>query len=78
MSGRTAFLFDLLFDDVTAEFLVVTFAGERRFQTAFLSWWNVEGVTFDFTDDVFLLHFAFEAAERAFQRLGIAQFDFCH
>lgn len=78
MFGRTDFLFDLLFDDVTAEFLAVTLAGERRFQTAFLSWWNVEGVTFDFTDDIFLLHFAFKPAERAFQRLVVAEFDFCH
>lgn len=32
---------------------------------------------FDLTNDVFLLHFAFEAAESAFQRLVIAEFYFC-
>jgi hypothetical protein len=34
-------------------------------------------VPFDFADNVFLLHFAFEPAERALQRLVIAEFDFC-
>lgn len=31
----------------------------------------------NFTNDVFLLYLAFEAAERAFQRLVIAEFYFC-
>ena len=34
-------------------------------------------MAFYFTDDVFLLNLAFEAAERAFQRLVIAEFHFC-
>lgn len=34
-------------------------------------------MAFNFTDDVFLLNLAFEAAERAFQRLVIAEFHFC-
>lgn len=34
-------------------------------------------MAFDFTYDVFLLYLAFEAAERAFQRLVIAEFHFC-
>ena len=34
-------------------------------------------MAFDFADDVFLLYLAFEAAERAFQRLVIAEFHFC-
>ncbi len=32
---------------------------------------------FDFADNVFLLHFAFEAAQRAFHGLVIAEFDLC-
>ncbi len=32
---------------------------------------------FDFADNVFLLHFAFEAAERAFHRLVITELDLC-
>ena len=34
-------------------------------------------MTFHFTNDVFLLNFAFETAERAFQRLVIAELNFC-
>jgi len=78
MSDERLFPFGFLLDSVTTVFLAVAFAGERRFQTALFAGRNIEGVPFDFTDNVFLLHFAFEAAERAFQRLGIAQFDFCH
>ncbi len=47
--------------------LTITLASQRRFQTAFLARWNVEGMSFDFFDDVFLLHLAFEATEGAFQ-----------
>ncbi len=32
---------------------------------------------FDFADNVFLLHFAFEAAQRAFHRLVITELDLC-
>jgi hypothetical protein len=59
-------------------FFAIAFTGQRRFQAALFSGWNIEGVPFDFADDVFLLHFAFESAERALQRLVIAEFDFCH
>jgi hypothetical protein len=75
VGSRSLFLFR---DNVAAVFLTVAFAGERRFQPALLAGRNIEGVTFDFTDDVFLLHLAFEPAERALQRLVVAQFDFCH
>lgn len=34
-------------------------------------------MAFDFTNDVFLLHFAFEAAESTFQSLVVAEFNFC-
>lgn len=61
-----------------AIFFAIAFAGQRRFQTGFLSGWNVEGVPFDFADDVFLLHLALEPAERALKRLIVAEFDFCH
>ena len=59
-------------------FFAIAFAGQRRFQAALFSGWNIEGVSFDFADNIFLLHFAFKPAERAFQRLVIAEFDFCH
>ncbi len=60
------------------EFLAIAFAGQRRFQAALFSGRNIEGVPFDFADNVFLLHFALEPAERALKRLVIAEFDFCH
>src|SRR5215475_6976720 len=59
-------------------FFAIALACQRRFQAALFSRWNIEGVSFDFADDIFLLHFAFKPAERAFQRLVIAEFDFCH
>ncbi len=47
--------------------LATTLASQSRFQTAFLARWNVEGMSFDFFDNVFLLHLAFEATKGAFQ-----------
>lgn len=61
-----------------AVFFAIAFAGQRRFQTGFLSGRNIEGMPFDFADDVFLLHFTLESAERALQRFVIAEFNFCH
>lgn len=60
-----------------AVFLRLRLRASADFRRAF-SGRNVEGVPFDFADDVFLLHFALEPAERALQRLVIAEFDFCH
>lgn len=58
-------------------FLAIPFASQRGFQASFFSRWHIEGMTLYFADDVFLLHFAFEPAERAFQRLVIAELNFC-
>ena len=60
-----------------ADFLAIAFARERRFHAALLARRHVEGVPFDFADNVFLLHFAFEPAQGAFKRLVIAEFDLC-
>lgn len=35
-------------------------------------------MSFDFANNVFLLNFALEATESAFERLVIAKLDFCH
>jgi len=67
----------LFSDDRAAEFLAVTFAGQRRFQAALFAGRNIKGMALDFTNDVFLLYLTLEAAEGAFQRLVIAEFDFC-
>jgi hypothetical protein len=34
-------------------------------------------VLLDILDDIFLLHFPFEATERAFNRFAFLDFDFC-
>jgi hypothetical protein len=47
-------------------------------RTALLTRLHVITVFLDFLDDVFLLHFAFEPAQRIFQRLTFLDADFSH
>jgi hypothetical protein len=61
-----------------AVFFAIALTSQRRFQAALFSGRNIEGVPFDFANNIFLLHLAFKPAERAFQRLIIAEFYFCH
>jgi len=68
---------NLLGRNRAAVFFAIALASQRRFQAALFSGRNVEGMAFNFTNDVFLLYLAFEAAERAFQRLVIAELYFC-
>jgi hypothetical protein len=51
-----------------ATLLPVPFTGESGFHALFLAWLQVEGMTLDFFNDVFLLHLPLEAAESIFQR----------
>ena len=67
---------DLL--DHAAVFFAIAFAREGRFEAALFAGWNIEGVTFDFTNNIFLLHLTLEATESALERLIVAQLDFCH
>jgi hypothetical protein len=62
----------------SAVFLAVAFACEGRFEAALFARRNIEGVSLHFADNVFLLHFALESTESAFERLVIAKLDFCH
>src|SRR5438046_5116267 len=59
-------------------FLAVALASQRRFDTALLAGRHIEGMSFDFFDDVFLLHLALKATESILQRLAIAQSHFGH
>ena len=59
-------------------FLAIPFAGELRFESRFFTGRNEEGVAFDFTNNVFGLHFTFEPAQCAFHRFVIAELYFCH
>ena len=59
-----------------ANFLTGTLAGESGFYAFFLPRFQVKGVAFDLFDDVFLLHFALEAAQGVLQRLTLLQSNF--
>lgn len=67
----------ILLDNAT-KLLPVAFTGEGRFETALLTGWNVKGMPLDFTNDVFLLDFTFETAQRALEGFIITEADFCH
>jgi hypothetical protein len=51
---------------IPAWFLPVSFAGQRLLGPALLAWLQIEGVTFDLFDNVFLLNLSFEAAQGVF------------
>jgi hypothetical protein len=57
-------LFELF--DFPATLLPVPLAGECCFNPLLFTWLQIERVTLNFLDDVFLLHFSFEAAEGVF------------
>ena len=63
-------------------FLACLFSGalpsERSFYALFFAGLQVEGVTLDLLDDVFLLHLALETAQGIFQRLILLNDDFSH
>jgi len=57
-------------------FLAIPFSCQRLFDPALFARLEVEGMTFHFLDDVFLLHLAFEAAQRIFKRLAFLYANF--
>src|SRR6185437_5032052 len=59
-----------------AGLLAVALAGQGLLEPHFLAGLEVKGVALDFLDDVFLLHLAFEAAQRVFQGFAFLQTDF--
>jgi hypothetical protein len=58
--------------------LAQSLAGKRLFRAALLSRLHVITVLLDLFDDVFLLHFSLETAQRIFQRLAFLNADFRH
>ena len=74
---RKSLALSRLLDDA-AKLLPVAFTGEGRLQAAFFAGRNVKGMTLDFTNDVFLLDFTLETAQRALEGLVISEADFCH
>jgi hypothetical protein len=55
-----------------------TLPRKRFLGPALLAGLHIEAVLLDFLNDVFLLHFALEAAQRIFQRLAFLDNDFSH
>jgi len=64
----------LLFTDL----LTITLASKRFFHTLLLTWFQIKRVTFDFLDNVFCLHFAFESAQGIFKGFAFLNSNLCH
>ena len=62
--------------DITSAFLAVALAREGFFCALLLARLQVEGMSLDFLNNVFLLDFALEAAQRAFQGFSILDVNF--
>jgi hypothetical protein len=63
--------------DVLASLLAVALASQRLFGALLFARFQIERMPFDLFDDVLLLDFALEAAQRAFQSFTILDMDFC-
>src|ERR1700688_618524 len=59
-----------------ANFLTSALASERGFHSFFLTWFQVKGVAFNLFNNVFLLHFALEAAQSVFEGFTLLQSNF--
>jgi hypothetical protein len=60
-----------------ALFLAAALTGQRFFYALLCARLQVEGVTFHFLDDVFLLHLPFKTTQGVFERLAFLQSNFC-
>src|ERR1035441_1352809 len=58
---------------LSACLLAVAFTGQCLLDAQFLLWLQIEGVPFDFPDDVLLNNLPLEAAERILNRLAILE-----
>jgi hypothetical protein len=58
-------------------FLPVSFTSQSLLDPQFLARLQIKRMALDFFDDVFLLHFPFEAPEGVFQGLTFLESDFC-
>jgi hypothetical protein len=57
--------------DLPARFLAIALASQRLLDSFLLSRLQVEGVTFDFFDDVLLLYLTFEPSKGVLQSLAL-------
>jgi hypothetical protein len=63
---------------IPATLLPVPLAGECCFDPLLFTWLQVKGMTLDFLDDVFGLHFALEPAQSVLERFPFLQSYFSH
>jgi hypothetical protein len=59
-----------------ANFLSSAFSGQRGLYALLFTGFQVKGVTLDLFDNIFLLHFALEAAQRIFEGFPLLQPNF--
>jgi hypothetical protein len=57
--------------------LTVSFASKRFFHTLLLAWFQIEGMTLYFFDNVFRLHLALKAAQCVLERLAFLHSNLC-
>ncbi len=63
--------------DFARTLFAIPLAGESFLGAALFPGFQVKGMPLDLFNDVFLLYFAFEPSQSAFERLAILQMDFC-
>jgi hypothetical protein len=72
-TGASPGLLVLLF----ASLLAIPLARQCCLNATLFTWFQIVGVTLDFLDDVLLLYFPFEAAQRIFERLAFLNTNLC-
>jgi len=72
--GRSGPLLLVLF---LARFFTGSLASQRGFNPLFFAGLQVEGVTLDLLDDVFLLHLAFKATKSILEGFTLLKSNFC-
>jgi len=60
-----------------SDLLAGAFASQGLLHPALFAWLEIEGMSFDFFDDVFLLNFALETAKRVLERFSLLKPYFC-
>ncbi|HTW62937.1 MAG TPA: hypothetical protein VMD55_14105 [Terracidiphilus sp.] len=60
-----------------ASLFAIPLASQRCLHAALFAWFQIVGVTLHFLDDVLLLNFALEPAQRIFKRLAFLNANLC-
>ena len=63
--------------DFPATFLPVSFASQRLLDSELLARFQIEGVSLDLLNDVFLLYFSLETAKGVLKRFALLKLNFC-